>query len=116
VFAANTIVGVAKELQAVWAYEPVDDRNERLNATLRDATADLGRAVAGLVLDDGTEPVISRLTTIRGDFAAYEWTMQRVERHGPDLPDARREALDLLAKIERGSREIERLARSHLDA
>ena len=33
---------VAKELQAIWANEPVEVRNERLNAVLQDATATSG--------------------------------------------------------------------------
>ena len=67
VYAASTMHAVAKELQAIWANEPVEVRNERLNAVLQDATGDLGRAVASLALDDGTASVIEGLAAIRGD-------------------------------------------------
>jgi hypothetical protein len=114
VYAASTMHAVAKELQAIWANEPVEVRNERLNAVLQDATGDLGRAVASLALDDGTASVIEGLAAIRGDFARYVVQIELVNRRDAGTPDARREAIALLGQIEAKSGEIERLARSHL--
>ena len=111
-YAASTMHAVAKELQAIWANEPVEVRNERLNAVLQDATGDLGRAVASLALDDGTASVIEGLAAIRGDFARYVVQIELVNRRDAGTPDARREAIALLGQIEAKSGEIERLARS----
>ena len=110
VYAASTMHAVAKELQAIWANEPVEVRNERLNAVLQDATGDLGRAVASLALDDGTASVIEGLAAIRGDFARYVVQIELVNRRDAGTPDARREAI-APARTDRGEVGRDRAAR-----
>jgi hypothetical protein len=114
VFAASTMHAVAKQLGLVWAQEPVEQRDQRLNDALRESEHDLGRAIAGLALEEGTQPVVDGLATIRGDFAGYVWFTGQAERQDAGQTAARNEALALLTQIEAKAKEIEELAREHV--
>jgi hypothetical protein len=80
-FAADTIRGAANELLALFRGDTVDERNERINQRLADATEELARPILRLRLEVGTEPIIEHYQALRAAWFEYsDYWLPRLER------------------------------------
>jgi hypothetical protein len=79
-FAADTIRGAANELSALFRGDTVDERNERINRRLADATEELARPILRLRLEVGTEPIIEHYQALRAAWFEYtDYWLPRLE-------------------------------------
>ena len=112
-FAADTIRGAANELLALFRGDTVDERNERINRRLADATEELARPILRLRLEVGTEPIIEHYQALRAAWFEYsDYWLPRLEReqrqHG--------EIATLLERISANVNAILDKAKADLDA
>jgi hypothetical protein len=111
-FAADNVLSASMQLVMLLAGDTPEARGERIQTQLEEATADLGRSMARLKLEEGTQPILEAYNRVRALWFEYQYHVAEADRrhdHQEVAETVRRMNAEVQGIIDRAKTDLDRL-------